>query len=944
MHGCKTTVGLTALVLLALCSSSLAGPGVWSSSGPDGGNVQRIATTAAQPERIYVTSQGGVFRSDNEGVNWRDISTGPFRAAQAIGVSDADSDRVYLAYFGGQLFSSNDAGESWQLQNWSPNWGSIFALSVDQADPDIITVIANADGDGSLRRSMDGGQTWQRIDSEETFAWVYDFLPQPGTPEGFLILAALDGATSLGVYRSSDGGETWSESIIDSAAAVGSSARFFGNGEGTVLLLPGNLISNDGGENFSLFDPGTLLPLAAVPHPEDADSWYIGGQNGLLRTEDGADTFTVISGGMAPSGSGGYNAGVTALALKPGTDDVLLVGSQHTGFYRSPDGGDTWQRRNSGLRGVNIRSLAVNPLNSNIIYAGQGDAFGSLAENVWSTFDGGSTWSPANAGLEANGIRGLALDPNTAASPPNTVIYGVGWSVQLSDASLPPRPLSGGAYKTASGGFSWEDIGTDLPLGALFSPFSVMRSVVLDPSSGSGNEGDGPLQTVFIGGNGHVDYSDTENPEVIRALIYRSDDAGVTWFPADDGIPVPPWIDGLGHFTLQVIQLHINPENPDILYATTILGGFGPLNAGVTPDVDNGIFRTEDGGANWSLASSGLPRFDPEDPTSSHWNVLAMAIAPSQPERLYAAASPIDDVRPSRMFRSDDGGDNWTEFGNGIPDDIDVRWIEVDPTDPDLVYAAGGGTVNNPGSIFRSENGGMEWVSYSVGMPADSATMLAIDRSGPNPIIHAGTRSGVYSIEQVPDDDIDGVPDAIEQGAPNGGDGNGDGIPDYLQSDVASLLAPPGGRSARRGVSDFITVELVDKGRSECSRLMSVHSLNENTFPVDPGYEYPYGLLRFEIPDCPGAAVRIIYHDLAGDAFDEDWGFRIFAPDQPGDLGTIRWQFMPEAQADGNAWLLQLGDGELGDLRPANGRILFQGGPATLPDGRIFADRFQETP
>ena len=936
----KQVAALFALLMVS-SSISLAGPGIWTSSGPEGGNVMRVEVSAAQPERMYLTSEGGIFRSDNEGQSWQEISAGlPQRFSLAIAVSNSDPDRVYASFFGGQLFRSDDAGSTWQQQNWPAGWGRIVDMHIDPADPDRITVTGDAESEGSLRRSLDGGQSWSRIDAPGTFSRISSFLSIAGTPEQFLVLAIAEAGDPVSLYRSVDAGSSWSE--LDLGQPVLFSSRFFANDSDTILLLPGHFISSDGGESFEPLMLPDMLPLAAVPHPTDSDAWYIGGRNGLVFTDDGAETFSVISDGMAPSGSGGYNAGVTALALKPGTDNVLLVGSQFTGFYRSPDAGASWQRRNSGLRGVNIRSLAVNPVNNNIIYAGQSDSLSSLAENVWSTFDGGASWSPANAGLEAGGVRGLALDPNTAGSPPNTVLYGVGWSLELFDVSMPARGISGGAYKTTSGGFAWQDIGADLPLPAQV-PFSVMRTVVLDPSSGSGGKGDGPLQTVFIGGNGFIDYSsDPDNPMEIRHRVYRSDDAGASWTPADNGMPIPPWNEGLGAFSSQVIQLHINPDNPQTLYATTILGGQGLINAGITPELDNGVFRSTDGGTNWTLTSAGLPRFDPDNPNSSHWNVLAMAIAPSQPERLFAVASPIGDFWPSLMFRSDDGGDSWTEFGNGIPDDIDIRWIEVDPFDPDVVYAAGGGTVDNPGSVFRSENGGVEWVSYSVGLPADSATMLAIDRSGPNPIIHAGTRSGVFSIEQVPDEDIDGVPDDIEDGAPNGGDGNGDGLPDSLQPEVASLLAPSSGRSARRGVSEYITVELVEKGRSQCSRLMSAHALGSNAFPLDPGYEYPYGLLRFEIPDCPGAAIRIIFHDLAGDAFDGDWVFRVFAPDVPGDLATVRWQAMPDTQADGNAWILSLSDGELGDLRPANNRILFQGGPALLTDNRIFSDRFEE--
>lgn len=937
--------GKIAAVILLLGGfgvSALAGPGAWTGSGPQGGNVQALAVSPDQPGRIYLAGAGGIFRSDDEGLNWVDAAAGlPSRFTSVVATASSDADRLY-AYIGSGFFRSTDAGESWLALSpgWLPEWGFITALQVDPADPDVLMASARA---GGLRSSTDAGATWTRLDPPGQFHEVNHFVKLHGGDEAILVMARETPTSEQAIFRSTDNGASWTEIISDSFFGI---ARLYAGPGDTVLALPGNFISRDRGvsfENFSM-TPGIFLSATvAVFDPTDENLWYLGGSTGLVRTEDDGATFSIVSNGMAPAGSGDYHAAATALALKPGDPDVVLVGTEHTGFFRTPNGGASWQRRNSGLFGVNIRSLAVNPTNSSILYAGQGDAFNSLAENAWASFDGGDSWSPANAGLEAGGLRGLALDPNTAASPVNTVLYGVGWSFPLPSIEGPQRPSSGGVFKTSSGGNSWIDSGADLPMTP--AGFSIMRSVVLDPSSGSGPEGDGPLQTVYVGGSGFIEYSDDGSGEivasVVRARIYRSEDAGASWVAADDGLPIPPWVNGLGAFTSVVIQLHINPVDPQTLYATTILSNQALINDGIVPTVDNGVFRSDDGGQNWIHASEGLPRFDQTNPNSSHYDVLAMTIAPSSPEILYASAQPIGEFRPSTVFRSDNAGGNWVEVNNGIPDDIDIRWIEVDPSDPDLVYVAGGGSVDNPGSIFRSEDGGQNWVSYSIGLPPDSATVLAIDDSGPNTVLHAGTRSGVFSIEQLPDEDIDGVPDSIEGGAPGGGDGNGDGIPDSLQPEVASLLAPASSQGLRRGVSDYLTVELVDKGRSDCTRLMSVHALSDNLFPLDGGFDYPYGLLRFEIPDCPGAAVRITYHDLDGVEFDDQWGFRIYAPDQPGDISTIRWQFFPEAQADGNAWILQLADGELGDLRPANNRILFQGGPARLPDPQIFRDRFE---
>ncbi len=927
---------------LAAPATALAGPGVWTGSGPSGGNVSSLSVSAAYPDRIYLASAGGAFRSDDQGQNWIDIGAGlPVRRPSIFVTAASDADRVY--HVAALLHRSDDGGASWQAPSpgWDAGWGAIIALEVDADDPDSLLATGLT---GGLRRSTDAGATWERLDAPGQFDWFFRFVSLPNDPDTLVMIAVEAGVDQPGAFRSTDGGVSWT--AVDMGGFLFNSTAFAAAADGRLIAYPNPVFSDDGGATWSplALPPGMGLDVRAAAFVDGApDSWYLGGRNGLIRTDDDGASYSVVSTGMGPPGAGGYNAGVSALALKPDDADVLLVGSEFTGFYRSPDAGTTWQRRNSGLRGVGIRALAINPTNSNILYAGQGDAFGSIADNLWASFDGGGSWAPSNAGLEAGGLRGLALDPNTAANPVTTVLYGVGWSTPIQDVSLPPRPPSGGVFKSSSGGGSWSDIGTDFPVPP--SGNSVMRAVVLDPSSGSGPQGDGPLQTLYIAGNGIINYADDGSgnivPTVERHYVYRSDDAGASWQPAGDGLPISPWVDNLGAWFMTPIQLIIDPVETNTLYVSTILSGPSLINAGLTPDLPNGVFRSTDGGASWQHRSDGLPRYDETDPDSSHWDVLAVALAPSNPSVLYAAVRPIDDFRPSYIYRSDNAGESWTLASNGIPEDIDLRWIAVDPLDPEQVYVSGGGSIDNPGSVFRSDDGGQNWVSYSIGLPADSALVLAIDRIGPNPILRAGTNSGVYSIEQVPDEDIDGVPDDIEEGAPNGGDGNADGIPDALQPDVASLLAPASGAGLRRGLSDYLTVELGASDRSDCSRLMSVHALPATSFPIDAGYSYPYGLLRFEIPDCPSASVRILYHDLAESGFDGEWVFRVYAPTTPGDLSTVRWQNLPGSSVDGKTWTFDLADGELGDLRPANGRILFQGGPARVLDNRIFGDRFE---
>jgi len=165
-------------------------------------------------------------------------------------------------------------------------------------------------------------------------------------------------------------------------------------------------------------------------------------------------------------------------------------------------------------------------------------------------------------------------------------------------------------------------------------------------------------------------------------------------------------------------------------------------------------------------------------------------------------------------------------------------------------------------------------------------------------------------------DDGDGVPGSVEDGAPNGGDGNGDGTPDRLQSGVTSLPSSMG--------QGYITVAT----SGGCGQSENVRSYTET--PDDSGYVYPFGLVGFELP-CSSATVRVYFYgvtDLRG------YTYRKYGP-LPPHTGDSAWYTMPgvtygteviggQTVAYAESVLI---DGQLGDDTGVDGRIVDQGGP-----------------
>ncbi len=174
------------------------------------------------------------------------------------------------------------------------------------------------------------------------------------------------------------------------------------------------------------------------------------------------------------------------------------------------------------------------------------------------------------------------------------------------------------------------------------------------------------------------------------------------------------------------------------------------------------------------------------------------------------------------------------------------------------------------------------------------------------------------------DDDLDGVPNATEQAGPNGGDGNGDGIPDDEQAEVASI--------PDLGGSDYVTLEAV----SGCGSVSNVTVSAEATGAgADPNYDHGYGLVGFSLP-CPGPVnVKLYFHATSG----LTPPYRKYGPTTPGDSNTLAWYDLPGAafatETVGtnlvSAVTFTLSDGVLGDATGVDGEVVDPGGPGGGP-------------
>lgn len=939
----------------AVCSGPLlAGSGTWTSEGPYGGIVYRLYVSPAAPGTLYAGTRGGIFRSNDGGVSWVRKEAGLSGSLGVAGISlaiDAEAaNTLWLVDGVGRVNRSSDGGDNWALTGYSRP-----AYDVNQ-------IVDAPGGTGRLYLVTETSGVLVSNDSGASFTASGSGLPA-GVPLAHLAIDAANPLRMLAgtrgydatdplhtesIYLSTDGGASWTGTLGSASYYMGVTDISFGAGGKVYAAVDDALYrSDDGGASWSgplLGPPYNNSIMAVRADPATPNTVFIGGYKGLARSTDGGVSSTPLTTGLIVTA--GMPASVNRIVMHPNYPAAaqLWLGTEEAGIYFSASAGASWTARSDGLAATNIRALAMfHDAATHRMFAGYGDAFRPSPALFRGNNAGPGTpfssWAPSNTNLGAYQIRSITIDPTTRSGGiGSTRLYATGRAGPYPDLDA----RDGGIYRSLDGGGTWTTIDVGLPVSGNPPAANVgtVRNLVLDPRScaappPSGPCASGPLQTLYATSNGkHDGATGTDSFRVLK-----SGNGGDSWLSSDTGIPQPIDAATPQRQSVLVVPIVINPLNPQELYVGTSANY--DATALAAPTIQSGVFRSTDGGANWVFRSNGLPRRAGSSHTAL--DVLSLAINPANPLELWCSVVDLSvgGAASGGIYHTVDGGANWSSASNGISA-TDIRALLVDPSQPNVLYASGAGSDANPGSVYKSSNGGATWHSISIGLPADAATALQVDPVDPS-VLYAGSTSGVWSITQLPDSDADGVPDAVEQAAPNGGDGNADGIADALQPGVGSLTsASADGNAQPATLQPYFTVSITPLA-GQCSQAMDVQSVyaayhGRDVSSYGDDYVYPRQLARFEIQDCQSAKVKLKFH---GASFGSGFGMRYFGPAIPGDPATLGWHdFSVRAnRIAADTWELTLDNGQFGSYRPASANaILFEGGPARSEG--IFRDGF----
>jgi photosystem II stability/assembly factor-like uncharacterized protein len=632
--------------------------------GFEGGTVTALAFDERDPERLFATTlRGGVVKSSDGGRSWRaldiEASGGRF---DALAVASQDPQTVYAA--GSGIDKSTDGGVTWEAvdsglfaketaeeREHRRLEGFVSALAVDPRDADVVFA---STGRGVLK-STNGGAIWRRSNLTSASALVLD----PQNPD--TLYAAGDGAaedrgstpTRSGVFKSSDGGESWHLVGLE-GASVGALALDPRHPE-TIYAgtdKKGVIKSTDAGRSWRPAGLEVRYVGALMVDPQEPERVYALADGRIFLSTNGGDAWRALDAEWGPD----FWAG--ALALNPRDPATMYVGASMTdngndgaGVYKSLDGGDSWRPMNAGLTDARVSALALDPRSPGTAYAavdGRGvferadgrwraaitglsvgahsaavdpqhpaTIYVAAYEGVFRSTNGGTGWSEGPL-HEPTGSSALAVD---AQNP--TTVYATGVDEAVGGRSA--RIYTSTLYKSTDAGVSWpatSDVQTfELPAASSSDQAPPVREAPLavDPAH---------AQTLYVGGLG----------------VRKSVDGGHTWQSA-------------GLTREVILALAVDPEKPASVYAGT----------------DAGLFTSTDAGASWRAMEGPLDGA----------RVEAIAIDPRGRGTVYAGTD-------RGVFWTADDGRSWRRFTRLPVRPFDA--LAVDTT-ADLVYAGsyGGG-------------------------------------------------------------------------------------------------------------------------------------------------------------------------------------------------------------------------------------------------------------
>ncbi len=664
------------------------------------GRVVDLAVNPDNHNEYYVAAaSGGVWKTSNHGVSFEPIFDN--EASYSVGcitmdpnqsstlwVGSGENNNQRSVAYGDGVYKSVDAGRSWKNMGLEES-EHISKIIVHPDNSDVIYVAAygplwSDGGDRGIYRSMDGGETWENIHSVSDQTGAADLIMDPENPDILYasfhqrrrhVFTYIGGGPESAVYKSTDGGETWTEAM--SGLPQGKMGRV--------------------GLAVSPADPNVVYAIIEAE----------GSAGGFFRSTNKAGTWSKQSGYKT---SGNYYQEIICDPY-----DVNKVFSMATWLHHTEDGGQSFVPTGESNKHVDNHCIWINPNDTEHWIVG---CDGGLYE----TYDHAHTWEfKANLPITQfykvsidydepfYNVFGGTQDNNSQAGPARTLnnagILNSDWYITV----------GGDGYETQVDPTDPNIIYAQWQYGGLirFDKQSGER-IGIKPQPGKGEAAfrwnwDSPLlisphdhKTLFFCANKVFKTTDRGNSwKAISPDLTRQIDRNQLEVMGEVQSPDVVMKNKSTTIYGNIVAFDQSPVNPNLLYAGT----------------DDGLIQvSEDGGDNWRKIAS-----FPGVPSLTYVN---MVWASQHDENVVYAAfnnHKRGDFKPY-LLKSSDKGKTWKALQNNLPERGTVYSVAEDHVEPNLLFA---GTEFG---CFTSVDGGANWVQLNAGLPTICVRDMAIQK------------------------------------------------------------------------------------------------------------------------------------------------------------------------------------------------------------------------
>lgn len=636
----------------------------WTFGGPynTGGRFTDVESRDCTSDIYLGAASGGIFRISNDGTSWESIfddalspSIGDIAIAPSdcsviyVGTGEANCGGGSQTYDGVGIYKSTDGGDTWEYKGLEES-RNVGRIAVHPTNPDIAYVAAMGSlfadtPDRGIYRTTDGGETWENVLYVSDSTGGIDVVIHPASPS--VVYAALwervrrpdrrsYGGPTCGIFRSENDGQDWTELT---------------NG----LPSPGDDIGRIG-IDIAESTPNVLYAIYADK---------IGYFEGVYKSFDGGDSWVPTNDAALNNCYMSYGWWFGRIEVDPTDPDIAFV----IGFdlYRTTTGGNSWVNVSEDDVHVDQHGLYIDPQDNSRVFLGNDGGY-------YVSDDGGTNWDWIN-------------------TMPITQFY----TCEI-DEQFPERLYGGtqdnGTNRTLTGNTDdWERIYGGDGFYVLVNPENNNFIYAEYQYGGLGRSTNGGAS--FSGATNGISSSDRKNwntPVVFDPAnpatlyyganrLYKTTNHAVSWTPISSDLTNGPGVN-LTYGTITTIS--VSPVNTEIIYVGTD---------------DGNVWILDDG--TWEILSGSLP---------NRW-VTRVAADPWDESTVYVTFSGYrwDEYLP-HIFRSEDKGQNWEDISDGLPE-IPLNDVIIDPEDNQTLYAA------SDAGVFISHDKGEQWGLLGDNLP-----------------------------------------------------------------------------------------------------------------------------------------------------------------------------------------------------------------------------------